>query len=299
MVSKYKKTMTDDETKSNQTPSPPNQGHQPNLVRKVTNGRRIARFLKRYKLYFPSQYRLDEHDKMTSIKLPSLEKAWDVFEYECLPRCLVDIEDTGKGRKYSRAEIGEKQPTKLYPVYDTPLADMADFGIGVGMYFQTVKYFGVVTFLAGCISIPIMIFYQSESYSFGGKQSLNFVERWSAVCTDTQFQPCPSCLREDWSSFPRDLGRLLFAQNDEMKFILVNQCNLNDAFGFFSIATLLFVICAVYLFVYLQRLYRLYLDEGVQTPSDYSVQIKVCTSTIICGFHPLHCGIFEHCSYCT
>jgi hypothetical protein len=250
-----------------------------------TNGHKIARFLQRFNFYFPSAQQKpivipgnEEHGQPSrTIEPPSLEEAWRFFEYHSLPRRFVNIYDSGKGRKYCRAGAGEKeQPTKLYPVIDTPQEDMADFGIGVGMYFKTVRFFCIVTFIAGCLSIPSMLYYDSTEYSSDGKTSIShFLNRFSAVCTNTKFQPCPTCTRDDWPSFPPTDGRVLFTKNDEMAFIMVNQCQLNDVLGYFSLGTMIFVICSVYLFVHLQRRYRIMLDEGEQTSSDYSIQIKV------------------------
>ncbi len=255
-----------------------------------TNGHKLASFLQRFKFYFPARDQevieipsSNEEDgaSPTVVEPPSLEKAWHYFEHQCLPRRLAGVKDPGEGRKYMRAPPGDTtRPTKLYPVIDTPILDMSDFGIGVGMYFKTVRYFGVVTFLAGILSVPTLLYYQSPKYSptMGDHMNSSIVDSLSAICTSTKFQPCPSCTSEDFNGLD---GRLLSAaaEDGDMKFILVNNCELSDIFGTYALATMVFVIVSVYLFVYLQRRYRIKLDEGEQTTSDYSIQIRVSKTT--------------------
>eukprot|EP00551_Chaetoceros_affinis_P010403 CAMPEP_0203684632 /NCGR_PEP_ID=MMETSP0090-20130426/48136_1 /ASSEMBLY_ACC=CAM_ASM_001088 /TAXON_ID=426623 /ORGANISM="Chaetoceros affinis, Strain CCMP159" /LENGTH=926 /DNA_ID=CAMNT_0050553809 /DNA_START=252 /DNA_END=3032 /DNA_ORIENTATION=- len=240
-----------------------------------TNGHKIASYLKRFKFYFPAKDQEtieipgNEEDGAPPriIEPPDLEKAWHFFENQCLPRRLANVKDPGEGREYMRASPGDTRPTKLYPVIGTPLLDMSDFGIGVGMYFKTIRFFGCVTFLAGLLSVPTMLYYQSPDYS--PSDEFNIVNSLSAVCTTTKFQPCPTCSEESWSE-----GRILFGMDGDMKFILVNDCKLDNIFGVYSLVTMIFVIISVYVFVYLQRRYRIYLDEGEQTTSDYSIQIR-------------------------
>ena len=262
-----------------------------------TYGHKIATYLSKFSFYFPAKDKEpievrrkksseDDVEKEGSasdlpkrlIYPPSIEEAWNFFEYQCLPRRFTNIQDSGEGRKYVRASLGEKDPTKLYPIIDTPLEDMADFGIGVGMYFKTVRFFGIVTFLAGCISIPTMRYYNSDTYSpgsEGGSGWNEFVAGVSGVCGDQKFQPCPTCPSSNDPGFIP--GRMFTSSvgDGDMSFILVNQCELNDIFGYSALASLIFVLAAVYWFVYLQRQYRIRLDEGEQTSSDYSIRIFV------------------------
>lgn len=248
-----------------------------------TYGRKIATFLSKYSLYYPGvnaepiavRGTDEESDKPARyINPPSLKEAWDYFEYQCLPRRFTYIEDQGEGRKYVLASAGEEEPTKLYPVYDTPIGDMADFGIGVGMYFQSVQFFGYVCLLAGVISIPMMRYYASDTYSpghDGGSGWEAFTNSFSAVCTDLQFKPCPNCPKEGDDNFIE--GHMM--EEHGMSFILTNRCELSSAFGYYAFAAIMFVTASVYYFVYLQRKYRIELDESEQTSTDYSIRIMV------------------------
>lgn len=248
-----------------------------------TYSRKVARFLSKYSLYNPAVGadliparggKVDEEGSETQkfITPPSLEKAWDYFEYQCLPRRFTYIEDQGEGRKYVLASQGEEDPTKLYPVIDTPIGDMADFGMGVGLYFQTVRFFGIVCFIAGCISIPMMRYYASDTYSpgsDGGEGWEAYTNSFSAVCADQKFKPCPDCPKEGDPNFIE--GRMI--EEDDLMYILTNRCEMSNVFGYYASAALIFVLLSSYVFIYMQRRYRIELDESEQTTTDYAIRI--------------------------
>ena len=275
----------------------------------ITYGHKIANYLQKYKFYFPakdqapieievpatsSKAEIEANGAPKMVQPPSLNKAWEFFENQCLPRRFANFQSHTKGRKYLRAGNGVLQPTKLYPVFNTPIGDMADFGIGVGMYFKTLRYFGIVTFIAGCISIPSMMFLSSEEYSTPNDDTYttetDFFTYWydkldsfSAVCYDTKFQPCPSCKEDDWTSFSNVNNRLFYG-DDGLIFVLINDCRLNETFAIFTMATMMFVLVAVYLFAYFQRRDRIRLDIGEQTSKDYSIKIHV-SGVHFCGLY--------------
>ena len=265
----------------------------------ITYGHKIANYLQKYKFYFPakdqapieievpatsSKAEIEANGAPKMVQPPSLNKAWEFFENQCLPRRFANVQSHGKGRKYLRAGNGVLQPTKLYPVFNTPMENMADFGIGVGMYFKTVRYFGVVTFIAGYISIPSMVFLNSEEYSTPKVDTYNILDSFSAVCYDTKFQPCPSCTEDEGASFLNDNNRL-FDDGNGLVFILINDCRLNETFAIFTMATMMFVLVAVYLFAYFQRRDRIRLDIGEQTSKDYSIKIHVSGVHLLRLFH--------------
>lgn len=154
---------------------------------------------------------------------------------------------------------------------------MADFGIGVGMYFKFVRFFGIVTFIAGCLSLPVMNYYKTSFNNFkvphdeGEKSFLARLDDYSATCIDTSFQPCPSCKIDNAML---EYQNRLYVDDSGLPFILVNNCKISNVVGLFSYVTMIFVICAVYYFVYVQSKDRIELDEGEQTSSDYSIQIQ-------------------------
>lgn len=121
---------------------------------------------------------------------PSLEKAWEYFEHIVLPRCYVDnpkpegytipsqdgdtsgdmiSKGQSQGQNLLRAEPGEhERPTKLYPVFGTNDEDMGDFGIGIGLYFNTLKFLSILFLVVGLINVPNMIYYASDAYEGNG-----------------------------------------------------------------------------------------------------------------------------------
>ena len=76
--------------------------------------------------------------------------------------------------KYQRAEPGEtERPTALYPIWDTPEEQLADFGVGVGLYFNSLKVLSMILTIAGLICIPAMQFYSSSEYSANQQAAFN------------------------------------------------------------------------------------------------------------------------------
>jgi hypothetical protein len=94
-------------------------------VSDMTLSRKVALFLSRYSWYCPNSAKED------------LQDAWAYFEHSTLPRYFMD-DDTDNTFRF--AEPGEKEKiTKLYPL-STPETDLADFGVGVGVYFFTLRF---------------------------------------------------------------------------------------------------------------------------------------------------------------
>ncbi len=118
---------------------------------------------------------------------PSLAVAWAYFEHFTLPRHLVldnkqkapdrdrsDYRERQKQRHKSNhqdleiAESGEQHlQTQLYHPIKTPLNQMGGFGLGFGLYFDTLRSVAIVLFIAGLISIPNMVYFSGEKYSKG------------------------------------------------------------------------------------------------------------------------------------
>jgi|AntRauTorckE5430_2_1112549.scaffolds.fasta_scaffold02356_2 hypothetical protein len=262
----------------------------------MTNARRIALTISSMfclgTCYNPSKNKLpirilgheEEAIEERMIEPPILDRAWEYFEHYTLPRCFANRAETVAGRKYKRAEPGEDQEkTILYPVWATPIADMADFGIGVGMYFDMVRFFGIVALIAGCMSIPSIMFFSTDYSPNDGKEGIaNPLNMGSAICTNTSWVPCPNCTMDIFDSWPTNSNSPMRVTNGtapnedrEVFFILKNGCDLDSTFSIMNLATIFFLAIATFLFIYLQRRMRAILDEGEQTTSDYSIRVKV------------------------
>ena len=245
----------------------------------ITYGRRLARFLKYNGCYNPSSKLKD--DKEYIGEAPSLEKAWEYFEHFVLPRCLVQTNESKTGGKYIRAEIGEhEKETMLYPFFKTPLQDLGDFGIGVGLYFSTLRYLGIICFIAGCINIPVMQYFSSSTYlGTSGERALEEagLRRGSAICTMTSWEICSTCTEDDWNAFPSTDDRFTLGERDDgskVAFIKKNGCSINNSYGILSLATLIFITIAVYYWILSLRKKIRVLDENQQSSSDYTVEVK-------------------------
>lgn len=257
-----------------------------------TNGRRIANAISNARCfgraYNPSKAKrtikipgnAEEGLEERSIAPPILDKAWEYFEHYTLPRCFANRFDSAPGRKYSRAEPGEHQEkTNLYPVWGTPMGDMADFGIGVGMYFDMVRFFGIVALIAGFMSTPSILFFMND-YSSDDREGIqNSLNVGSAICTNTTWVPCPNCTMDVFDSWPTKTDKPPRIANatvgdSGLFFIRKNNCELNSTFSIMNLATIFFFAFATLVFMFLQRKMRARLDEGEQTSSDYSIQVK-------------------------
>ena len=164
-------------------------------VKHMTYSRRVARYLTaKYSWYFPGKEKLSEYKKAdrnlsdpAEESPPCLDSAWSYFEHFVLPRYNVKMEDLSKSERVSistsrlaffttnrfsrnkrdefeRSEPGSKNETRLYPVWGTGSVDLADFGMGVGLYFFLLKALALIMLVAGCINIPRMLYYSSEDY---------------------------------------------------------------------------------------------------------------------------------------
>jgi hypothetical protein len=115
----------------------------------------------------------------------------------------------GNHQERRLAEPGEKQRgTKLYSTLSTPLAQMADFGIGYGLYFSTLRSIAILSLVLGLINIPKMMYFAGEEYNGDPSQNSNnddgsglFLAA-SAICPDTSWVPCPTCNAGQLAIFP-------------------------------------------------------------------------------------------------
>eukprot|EP00586_Coscinodiscus_wailesii_P003443 CAMPEP_0172485718 /NCGR_PEP_ID=MMETSP1066-20121228/13867_1 /TAXON_ID=671091 /ORGANISM="Coscinodiscus wailesii, Strain CCMP2513" /LENGTH=987 /DNA_ID=CAMNT_0013251149 /DNA_START=47 /DNA_END=3010 /DNA_ORIENTATION=- len=246
----------------------------------MTLSRRIALYLSEFNWYFPKK----ENDE----NAPDLAVAWAFFEHVTLPRYFVRSEDDeinsravekDKARRmffdeFEKAPAGEYEAqTSLYPFFRTPEDQMADFGIGVGLYFNTLKVVALICLIAGLINIPSMMYYNSSEYS---TTRLGEEAHWSmtgsAVCTNQTWAPCPGCTKDDWIGPFESKNR--YTEVDGRKFIKTNQCFVGFEPGFENWISLLFIFVSLVIMAYFQRKKETQFDLIQQTASDYSVEVE-------------------------
>ena len=152
----------------------------------MTYGRRVALALMSNRWYNPRVKQVNPTDHPQSsvesadnkTKGPSLEQGWGYFEHVTLPRYIVESNYSaslvGKccartkllNEKLEKAEPGEMYlGSRLYDPFFTALDQMGDFGLGFGLYFSTLRAVAIVTFLAGLVSLPNMLYFRGEEYS--------------------------------------------------------------------------------------------------------------------------------------
>ncbi len=187
-----------------------------------------------------------------------LEIGWAFYDHFTLAR-HIKIED-------NKDEIVRKLPgdpnihrddTVLYNVWKTPGRALDGFGIGVGLYFNSIKVMGLALLAAYLISIPNVLFYQSSEYGEGQDQSgLDLLLRGSAVCTvEKSWVACES---KEWCDVG-ELGKrnLDYATSDndpDQIFVKKSNCDgATIATGLFNLGALLVVALITLFFMWYQN----------------------------------------------
>ena len=284
----------------------------------MTWGRRIALSLMNSKWYNP-RAKDDETDEPTletpvdSMKSeddvfdctypakPNLEKGWAYFEHVALDRYIVQeksdktkknicrrvLRRFQKGnKKLEKAEPGVNDvKTRLYSPIFTPHAQLGDFGLGIGLYFSTLRALAFVTFILGMVSVYNIRYFASDEYmplEFRA-QITNRLTIGSAICTNTPWVPCPDC---NCSLGGGDGSRSTGRQNElqrnrcgkieslDLIVALKNDCDATPRqVGLVNYVTVLMLLAATALLGEYLRRQEVAFDEDEQTAQDYSVRV--------------------------
>ena len=134
---------------------------------KTLSRRFVEKFLMHRKWYNPQRDSTDP-DK------PNLAQGWAFYEHVTLPRRFVT--DQTAEATFERAEPGEgDHATELFSPLKTPERALNEFGIGIAMYFASLRIMAIVVAIAGIISLPNILYYRSEAYNGeGGQSQLSF-----------------------------------------------------------------------------------------------------------------------------
>ena len=73
--------------------------------------------------------------------------------------------------------------------FSPPHKQLGDWGLGIGLYFSTLRAITVLTLLAGLLNIPNLMYF-SRDYSDDQPGLRSVLLRGSAVCTDTGWVVC-------------------------------------------------------------------------------------------------------------
>ena len=230
--------------------------------------RKCAEYLSQYKWYWPQQDNIEV----------DIATAWSYFEHVTLPRYLCD-EEARLIRGMSKATPGTLRETRLYPALCTPQEELGDFGIGIGLYFTTVRALAVIIFIAGIMNIPLMVYYGSETYNpvrHPGDRLLSA----SAVCLNTYWVPCIDCTELEWEESGDRWAKLVLDENDSSLnypnyFVFKNACpppGIDVALS--SFASVLFILLAMVALDRYLNIAEVRYDENEQTATDYSIRVN-------------------------
>jgi hypothetical protein len=257
----------------------------------ITLGRRIARWLSKHSWYYPHPHPRTGQDHASR---PSLDAAWAYFEHVTLARHFLpeanetnlkpEQEPTPNQKDVLRkAEPGERdRPTRLYSVLTTAESDLADFGIGVGVYFFTLRSLCIIMLLAGIINIPSLTYFGSDSYNGVTERTGHWrALQTSAICSDSTWVACPTCTKDEWRDhFPATYDRYAetTTTTDEQEeggltFILRRNCQVSHTVAMVAYVSLLFVCASVYILQNISKRRERYFDESAQTTTDYAIEV--------------------------
>jgi hypothetical protein len=212
-----------------------------------------------------------------------LKEAWGYWEHVTLPRYFAFSRSK---QNLEKAKPGESAlATRLYGVWETRETDLSEFGIGVGLYFYTLRCLAVIFLIAGLINIPSMMYYASLDYNDDARGGLDWILRGSAICTDERWAPCPTCRWHDWDYFPYKYDRYAqtlqirktterLIREESLHFIKVNSCSFGYTLGFYALVSVVFLAVPLYVLCFIMlRKQEIILDEAAQTAQDYSVRV--------------------------
>lgn len=212
----------------------------------------------------------DDEEKAERREIPSLEKAWAFFEHVTMPRYIYRPEDGEYPKSLDRAQPGESaQKTRLYSPLWTPIDQMGDFGIGIGLYFSALKSCIILLFIAGIFSIPNIIYYASDQYGSNAQEDVEGYLHGTAICTDTTWVPCPTCDSDDFKG-----AEYRLTEENGIQYALKNNCKSPPiSLGITSWFTMLLIGIGFIIIKILQDNTLVRMDEDEQTATDYSIHI--------------------------
>ena len=155
-------------------------------------------------------------------------------------------------------------------------------------------------FVASLIHIPSILYYSSTDYSSYGQSAVKFLLKGSAICTENEWVPCPTCERVNASSSQVDFTDItaldastftelwkvelwttsrVIESDDGLLFGLKNTCGEGDeqylyARGIVSFVGTIFIVITLLALGEYQRKLSVEFDERNATATDFSIEIK-------------------------
>lgn len=140
-----------------------------------------------------------------------------------LPRRYVGEQNAEHVQR--RAEPGETEPTELFSPWSTPSSAFIEWGVGIDLYFSTLRMMSFVLFVAGLINLPNIIFYSGNNYSPQGRTGVSWTLDTSAVCSSGEWVVCTDCSDDQFQNSGEEQDRFRFALDGTTILVLRNDCN--------------------------------------------------------------------------
>lgn len=281
----------------------------------------VSKFLYSQKWYNPnySKENQDESDPENPAAgwnaKASLLKAWDFYEKHVLYRYIEndDNEDDDeevindkevfnlcKGKKPQRKaretkdSMDEAQDSKMYTLWGTHEEDFGAWGIGIYVYFYTLKYIILMFLMLILFAYPVQLYYGSDYYN-GGQSSetqLDMLENTfdyyvpTAICTNREFVICTDCSLEQWKRDKDSFGTLTSPLIDselsdtsllsnDITLVQKNKCNGPSYQGsIFNFLSLISVFVVMSVIIYQIRKKAIERDEEHVSAEDYTIAIN-------------------------
>ena len=113
-----------------------------------------------------------------------------------------------------------------------------------------------------------------NAYDELNSNTTHYTLRSSVICSNTSWEPCPTCRQDVYNQFV-SADRFAFAvENEDLSFILKNNCELPPGFGVITLLSMGFVFVFMYIFMYFQSVAANKMNSR-PTTSGYSIQIMV------------------------
>lgn len=166
-----------------------------------------------------------------------------------------------------RAEPGESVlKTELYPAFTTPQSSLIEWGIGIDMYFSSIRLLGILLLLAGLIHLPNAFFYASDQYNPGGRSTdMAFSLQGTAVCTSGEWVVCNESCQGKWNSTNAESQRYL--TDGDTILVFRNSCDGGQLQqGMVNWVALVFLLVTIAFSAYYLRAREIRFDEDKYVP---------------------------------
>jgi hypothetical protein len=203
------------------------------------------------------------------------------------------IKKTSNGETHL-AEPGEMPQTgetdEVFSLWSTAAfgkdgGDLKDFGIGIGLYFQTLLLLGTVTFCCFVIILPSLIDFRSDGYleySAGQKgwditgTEIGFLQKGSMACTGNMTLFMSRTYGEAPLEKPTTAKWANHGWNtieDTLGVYVKNTCMIDPKNGYLNLGAAGLFTVVILLFGLFVDMSEEAMDEAVQTAQDYSIVI--------------------------